>query len=249
MNHLFNRIRQALSRMKVSCKIFAFPNKYYVYDKSVYTHHRLSFSQEGEDMILSRMLEGRALNKFYVDVGAHHPQRFSNTYHFYLQGWRGINIDPLPGGMGIFREVRPRDINLEYAISDKEEELTYYEFNEPALNGFSLKLAKERDGLKDYRIVGEKNILTRRLEVIFEEHLPHGQQIGFLNIDVEGHDLQVLLSNNWDRYRPEIILIEDLEPISLGHIQNSPIVSFLSKQGYDLYAKSVNTLFFIRDDN
>ena len=98
-----------------------------------------SYSQEGEDMILRRLFENQTKG-FYVDVGAHHPIRFSNTYFFYKKGWRGINIDAMPGSMKLFNKIRPRDINIEKAISDKKEVLTYYVFNDPALNGFSKKL-------------------------------------------------------------------------------------------------------------
>ena len=57
-----------------------------------------SYSQEGEDMVLRSFFEGQKNYKgFFVDVGAHHPYRFSNTLHFYKKGWRGINIDPQPG--------------------------------------------------------------------------------------------------------------------------------------------------------
>lgn len=80
-----------------------------------------------------------------MDVGAHHPKRFSNTHYFYKKGWRGINIDAMPGGMRLFRKIRPKDINLEIAISDKKRVLTYYVFNDHALNGFSKGLPTERD--------------------------------------------------------------------------------------------------------
>src|SRR5688500_4139273 len=94
------------------------------------------YAQEGEDLILQLMLAWRA-NGFYVDVGAHHPQFDSNTYLFYKRGWSGINIDAMPNSMKLFNRLRPRDINLELAISKKSEELTYYLFNTPQLNGFS----------------------------------------------------------------------------------------------------------------
>ena len=51
-----------------------------------------SYSQEGEDMVLKRIFD-KQTKGFYIDVGAHHPKRFSNTYNFYLKGWKGINID------------------------------------------------------------------------------------------------------------------------------------------------------------
>ncbi len=74
-------------------------------------------------------------------MGAHHAQRFSNTNYFYWEGWRGINIDAMPGSMEPFKQSRPRDINLEIGVSESAQVLTYYAFNEPALNGFSKELA------------------------------------------------------------------------------------------------------------
>lgn len=70
-----------------------------------------SYSQEGEDMVLQRIFDGKT-NGFYVDVGAHHPFRFSNTYFFYRLGWSGINIEPNPEASDLFQSARRKDINL-----------------------------------------------------------------------------------------------------------------------------------------
>jgi hypothetical protein len=110
-----------------------------------------SYSQEGEDAILYRLFENLQ-NGFFVDIGAHHPFRFSNTYKFYKLGWRGINIDAMPGSMEAFKAARPNDINLEIPVSDKEEDLPFFTFNDHALNTFSEELAKERDGKDIYKI-------------------------------------------------------------------------------------------------
>jgi len=204
-----------------------------------------SYSQEGEDMILRRMFEGQKTG-FYVDVGAHHPKRFSNTYFFYKQGWRGINIDAMPGSMKLFNKVRPKDINLEKAISDKKQILTYYIFNEPALNGFSKELSEERDGKSNYFIKLTKDIETVTLDEILDNYLPKNQEIDFLSIDVEGHDFIVLKSINLEKYRPKVILIEILGS-SLSEINNNEISQYLKSYGYLVYAKAMNTVFFIDD--
>src|SRR5689334_15261611 len=86
-----------------------------------------SYSQEGEDMILARVFENQK-SGFYVDVGAHHPWRFSNTYMFYRRGWRGLNIDAMPDSMSRFRKARPRDINVEIPVLREEAVLNYYQF-------------------------------------------------------------------------------------------------------------------------
>src|SRR6266581_7901720 len=84
-----------------------------------------TFSSAGEDAIINYLF-GFTNSGFFVDVGAWHPSKASNTYLFSLKGWSGINIDACPGSMKAFAEARPRDVNLEVAISDKAEKLTYY---------------------------------------------------------------------------------------------------------------------------
>ena len=105
---------------------------------------RRTWSQEGEDGILARIFEGQRQG-FYVDVGAHHPFRFSNTYFFYRQGWRGLNIDAAPGSMRPFRSHRPRDINVECGIGLTAGRQDFFVFNDPALSTFDPVQAKLRN--------------------------------------------------------------------------------------------------------
>ena len=154
-----------------------------VYPNNKYAFHKISFSQDGEDIVIAELFNGKS-EGFYVDVGAHHPQRFSNTYYFYLKGWKGINIDAMPGSMKIFDDLRPNDINLEIPISDKSEILTYYEFDEPALNSFSLPLSEERITTTNYKIVAETKLKTQTLAEVLDKHLLPEQTIDFLSIDV-----------------------------------------------------------------
>jgi FkbM family methyltransferase len=214
-----------------------------VYTNSKYAFHKISFSQDGEDIVIAELFKDK-LEGFYVDVGAHHPQRFSNTYYFYLKGWSGINIDAMPGSMKIFDDLRSRDINLEIPISDKSEILTYYEFDEPALNSFSLPLSQERIKTSSYKIIAETQLKTQTLAEVLDKHLPPEQKIDFLSIDVEGLDYQVMSSNNWDKYKPKVILVEDLELSSLKNINTSKVCLFLEQRGYVLLAKTMRTLIF-----
>ncbi len=202
-----------------------------------------SYSQEGEDMILRRIFEKQKTG-FYVDVGAHHPKRFSNTYFFYRAGWKGINIDAMPGSMEQFKKYRPRDINLEIAVSDEKEEFTYYAFNEPALNGFSKKISDSRNGNENYKIIFSKKMKTNRLEDVLDEYFSPENAIDFMSIDVEGLDFQVLKSNNWDKYVPKVILCEALNS-NLKEVKTSEIYKLMIETDYFLFAKTVNTLFFM----
>ena len=67
------------SRITLALSVLMNPERYNILSKITYDYHQMSFSQEGEDMVLARLFVGKN-HGFYVDVGAHHPQRFSNTY-------------------------------------------------------------------------------------------------------------------------------------------------------------------------
>lgn len=195
-------------------------------------------------MILRRIFQERTTG-FYVDVGAYHPKHLSNTYFFYKRGWHGINIDAMPGSMALFRQMRTRDINVEAAIAAENSECNFYIFNGRALNTLDEKLAVQR-ATGETRVIETRKVKTKRLDEIFNELLPAGQQIQFMSVDVEGLDLEVLKSNDWSRFRPEYILVEawDLELTRMG---THPLVIYLAQQDYTLSGKAYSTAFF-RDD-
>jgi FkbM family methyltransferase len=230
--------RSILKRFRNALKYLIF-GRYY-YDELTFDYHRLCFSQEGEDLLLFQRLLSDKKNGFYVDVGAHHPQRFSNTYKFYLSGWRGINIDPMPNIMTIFDKIRPRDINLELGIAGKDGRLAYYCFDEPALNTFDKDCALRRR----LPIISTTDIRVRTLVDVFNEYIPPHQTIDFLTIDVEGLDLNVLKSNDWEYYRPTYVLAESLEMISIQDILNTELNLYMVSMGYRLISKLFNTVIF-----
>jgi FkbM family methyltransferase len=193
-------------------------------------------------MILRRIFEGQE-NGFYVDVGAHHPRRFSNTYYFYKQGWRGINIEPNPDALKAFNVDRPRDINLQLGVSDTASILKYYSFDEPALNTFDESVVQSRLTDTQYKVIKTKDVAVERLDKILNEHLSVAA-IDFLSVDVEGFDLAVLRSNNWHLFRPKCVLAEALN-MTLDEAMKGDIVLFMLAQDYVLFARTYNTLIFL----
>jgi FkbM family methyltransferase len=210
-------------------------------------HARRAYAQEGEDLVLASLFEGRDEPGFYVDVGAFDPHRYSNTFYFYRRGWRGINIEPRQGSKAIFDAARPRDINLEMAVADRATSLEYIEFDEACLNGCDAAVATNRLLTTPYREIGRRRVQAFPLRTILDEHLPHGQEIAFLSIDVEGLDYQVLTSNDWARHRPLVVAAEDLNCKDLARIESALIAVFLREQGYHPVAKTPRTTFFARD--
>jgi FkbM family methyltransferase len=192
------------------------------------------FSSAGEDMILRHLIGSEKRDGFYVDVGAYQPIRSSNTYFFYLQNWRGINVEARPGSKALFDRVRPRDINVEVGVSNAPGPLTYYFIGEDStMNSF------DRSFLEHIGMLGE---VKRELSVpvlplarILDEQLPKGQFIDFMNVDVEGHDMEVLRSNDWERFRPRFVVVEDDETVEAS----SEVERFMREQGYEVCVRNV----------
>ena len=91
------------------------------------SHFGITSSQNGEDVMIRGLFAGQRYG-FFVDVGAHHPFRFSNTYLLYRAGWSGLNIDALPGTKRLFDRYRPRDITIEAGVATAEGVLEYWSF-------------------------------------------------------------------------------------------------------------------------
>ena len=201
-----------------------------------------SYAQEGEDIVLKRIFSGQSTG-FYVDVGAHHPMRFSNTYSFYRLGWKGINIEPNPDSFNLFHKYRPRDINLNCGVALDKGNLEYYMFDEPALNTFDSKLLKNRTSNTSYIHTNTINVDVMPLADVLKSFIPDGIEIDFLSIDVEGLDLEVIKSSDWKRYRPRWVLAEQL---NLNDIEDLDfeIHHYMKSVGYILFAKTFNTLFY-----
>lgn len=206
----------------------------------------LHFSQEGEDIFVNRLFGDRQ-SGYYIDVGAHHPTRFSNTFALYKKGWRGINIDATPGSMDPFKKLRPDDINLEVAVSDKTEPLALHVFKEGALNTFDplLSMSYTTDGWEKVDMI---ELQPRPLADVLDQYVPVGQTIDLLSIDVEGEDLGVLRSNDWGKYCPDVIIIEALGTpfLSLG---SHPAIIFLASRGFVPVSRLYNSVILRRLEN
>ena len=215
-------------------------------DKDPHFYNK-SYSQEGEDMIMKRLV-GEKRDGFYVDIGAHHPRRFSNTQNYYEIGWRGINVDAMPGAMEPFINLRPRDINVQAAVG-KKGKLTFYIYDEPAINTFDKKLVEKRKKQKaPFGVVKEQKISIIPLAQLLDKYMPRKQIIDFMSIDVEGKDYEVLTTNNWSKYRPKFILVE-CHSTSIKDLFTDPKIKYLEKLGYEMVAKSVNTVALMDTQN
>ncbi len=205
---------------------------------------RTHYSQNGEDIILAALF-AKKRRGFYVDVGAHHPERYSNTHLLHKKGWWGINIDPDPNAIQLFKKRRPHDTNLCVGISRERGEKPFFVFDDPAVNTFSPAMAKTWQEGKNIALRKTVSVKTAPLREVLAGAVPAGTRVDFLNVDAEGLDREVLESNDWARFRPEVIAIEDhgFKPETPAE---SAVYRFLSGKGYTLVAVMKFSLIFVR---
>lgn len=214
---------------------------------------QVSYSQFGEDAsILFWLGQAGLLDRpgFYVDVGAFHPSRYSNTYLLHhVFHWRGINIEANPDMAVLFNEKRPADINVTCAISASagSDKITYFKFNHPAINTLNADVAKRQAAHPAYELVKQIQVPTARLEAILDRHHVGGCPIDYLNIDVEGAEPEVLASNDWSRYRPYLISCED-HALVPDDVATSAIHRFVIAQGYSLVGRVAVTSIYARKE-
>ena len=170
------------------------------------------YSQFYEDYILGYVFKGQTRG-FYVDVGANDPDDSSVTKYFYLAGWRGINIEPIPELVEKLNKSRPEDANVGVAISDRPGELTFYKgVKASGLSTLSPKIAASHEA-KGFTFTKIKIPVTT-LNAVLDEHAKDKPEITFMNVDVEGFEKQVFSSLDFTTYRPRVIMAESTAPLT-----------------------------------
>lgn len=167
----------------------------------------VSYAQNLEDVLLYRALK-HIENGFYVDIGAHDPVIGSVTKAFYERGWRGINVEPGPRFQALCKD-RPFDMNINSAVGIAGQSGIFYEISS------GLSTQDEQIANKHF----ERGCEIKELEVpvcslaeILEKS--SARDIHFLKIDTEGSEKSVLLSGDFSKHRPWILVIEATYPMT-----------------------------------
>lgn len=191
----------------------------------------ISWSQGGEDLALLQLLPSTPGT--YIDVGAHHPSRFSVTRHLYQRGWRGLNIDANPDAIASFLRDRPDEISLNACVGNLDR-YSFHIFTEPAISTNNDEWRK--------RFLSESQAIKRTIEMqgvtlysIITQYFTARPDL--LLVDAEGSDFDVLKSCRWDELPeflwPGWIICETSPPAST--VQNFTHVKFLLDLGYEIY--------------
>ncbi len=199
---------------------------------------RTSYSQDGEDLLVDSIL--RKKRGVYVDVGAYHPILYSNTYAFYRNGWRGIVIVPNRSLAPLYACMRSRDRFVNAAIGKEAGELPYHRFKDGAYNTLSEEEAVRWKQENRSAYLGAETALVRPLRDVMKD--AGVTDVDFLNIDIEGMDIEALESYDWT-YPPRAIAIEDND-FRADAPHESRAYGYLAGRGYILAAFAPRTLIF-----
>ena len=168
----------------------------------------ISYAQNFEDVMLWRALS-KIENGFYIDAGAWSPDFDSVTRAFYEHGWHGINIEPNPLWYKILCEKRTKDINIPVAISDQPGVLNLHIVSDTGLSTANMSYAREHES--GGQVTQVISCQADTLDNIWNQYVQN-QEVQFLKVDVEGLEEETLRSNNWQRHRPWIVLVEATLP-------------------------------------
>jgi hypothetical protein len=199
---------------------------------------RFRWGQDGEDVFLVDSLPKKG---FYVDVGAHHPYRFSSTKLLYDRGWSGLNIDVTEAIRTSFPSSRPRD-TFHYGLIGKSRQATFFRFVEPALSTLDETLATERMA-SGCQLLSKETFTVEPLEDVLVKHRAP-REIDLLCVDAEGADLEVLETVNFSKRDIARVLVEVHTPAWKLH--EHPIAVFLEKQGFRPVAVWLRSALFER---
>jgi len=202
---------------------------------------RVSYSQFGEDLVVRTHFAENFDNSIgrFIDVGAFHPFKYSNTTLLSQLGWCGINIDCDPVKIARFEKLRLRDENVCVAVGEAPRDMVCLEYS----SGLTDRIA--HSGEKNVlSAIGEKPLKVTPIRVttltnVIEQSAFRGQHFHYLNVDCEGQDLSVLKGLDFSRYSPDLITVE-----AFTKTTRAKLTAFLEGRAYELTDIVHLTLFF-----
>ena len=217
-----------------------------------YKYKKISYSLNAVDLIVDYIFKNKN-NGFYLDVGSQHPISNNNTYLLFKREWSGINIDLDKKNIDLFNTARPNDINLNSAISsDVAEKKLYFYHDKSPIN----TLNKVVSDFQTASVKEIKRIKTTTLDIALK-NLKFNNKIDYMNLDVEGHEMDIFKAFNLSLYKPSVISVEFLDldmkflefkNNNLQRIVNSDLYKHLLNNNYHFVNWLHGDLIFVHRD-
>ena len=217
-----------------------------------YKYKKISYSLNAVDLIIDYIFKNKN-NGFYLDVGCQHPISNNNTYLLFKRGWSGINIDLDKKNIDLFNTARPNDKNLNLAISsDVAEKNLYFYHDKSPIN----TLDKVVSDFQAATVKEIKTIKTTTLDITLQS-LKLNNKIDYMNLDIEGHEMEIFKAFDLSLYKPSVISVEFLDlnmkylefkNNDLQRIVNSDLYKHLHNNNYHFVNWLHGDLIFVHRD-
>ncbi|WP_101049043.1 FkbM family methyltransferase [Macromonas nakdongensis] len=205
---------------------------------------RLHFSQYGEDVLLHKRFRKPSTEHFYVDVGAHHPYHLSNTAYLWTLGWSGVNVDASSAVIAAFNASRPQDLNLQAAVVSEEAAATSSSITFYSSKDIDNCATCDPDVARERGLTQTTTVPCTSLTAIVEQaHARFPGRFGFLNIDIEGLDDQVIQNIEAWPQKPQIVMVE-IYGTTIPDVLGTRTYKLLTDAGYGFTERLGHTAVF-----
>nr|MBL0717066.1 tetratricopeptide repeat protein [Desulfobacterales bacterium] len=198
-----------------------------------------TYSQHKEDLVIDALLSHKR-HGFYVNIGENDPDATNNSKLFYNRGWHGINIETEPIPFARLCARRERDLNLNIGIEPDAGTMTFYRMSAENLSSFNKQAATQAGKVYGEGLIPEQPPPALGLVDIFESQL-RGMTIDFMSIDAKDYDLNLLKSNDWNRFRPSLMIVKN-------NVKGDTIIQFLQQHDYIMvFDNRTNGIFISKE--
>jgi FkbM family methyltransferase len=210
--------------------------------------HQISYSQAGEDAVLSNLFKDyRKPRITYLDLGTNHPSSGNNTYKFYLRGLTGVCVEADAMLIDQIKKVRPNDNVIHAGVSIGGALMAdFYIFDKPAYNTFDKVEADTRVAKGVLKLIRVDKVPLITINELIQKNFDSYPDL--ISIDIEGLDLDVLKTLDFEKYPVPVICVETCT-YSTNHIRpkDKSILEFMGTKNYEVYADTyINTIFVNR---
>ena len=178
------------------------------------------FSEAGQDMIVKENFFKNQKSGFFLEIGAFDGIEGSNCYHFEkFMNWQGIAVEASPLQFEKLKKNRNCKL-MNVALGSENKQVEFYEVTEgftqmSGINNLNFKNSFERIKKNSDSKINKINIECKT----FENLVPSDQIIDLISIDIEGNELDVLNSINFDKYQIKVIILENNVPNELSYLK------------------------------
>ncbi len=228
-----------------ACRKVLALNREFWFARELPKHARGYYAQLGQDEFIEQYFsERKPRNMVFVEVGAFDGKHYSNVRRLVEKyDWQGLCVEPIKKNFEkLRRSYLGKNVKcIQVAVSNRNGTAemnvsTYPHLPEWGSDVSALDPAETERWTRKYgaQWTKEKVQVKKLTEILAENNLT---DIDLLSIDAEGHDFEVLEGLDFEKYKPQLIVVE------YGG-RRDDIIELLSLHGYSVVYDNRQDLFF-----